>query len=110
MRAVFASSSFRSSSSSSWIAASLSLVTGGGDFFGAEKRVLDNVVLAGYVTNVRHELRDGIQEFHVPCRTCFALLLEGEFSGLVVRQDSEMTGVRHVTDVSACPRRWLSGF
>ena len=83
---------------------------GWGDFFDAEKGVVDNVVLAGYLSNVHHELRDGIQVFDVPCRTFVSLLLEGEFSGFVVRQDSEMTGVRHVTDLYAWPRRWLSGF
>lgn len=60
--------------------------------------------MAGYATNILHELRDLIQVFDVPFRTLFSPLLEGEFSGFAVRQDSEMRGVLHVTDVSTCPR------
>ena len=65
-RAVFVSSSFRSSSSPSWAAGSLSWVMGRGAFFDAEKSVVNNVVVVGYVTDVRHELRGSIEVFDVP--------------------------------------------
>jgi len=39
---------------------------GRGAFFDAEKSVVNNVVVVGYVTDVRHELRGSIEVFDVP--------------------------------------------
>ena len=50
---------------------------GRGDCSDEKKRVFDNVVFAGCLTTVRHELRDGIQVFELPCLTFVSLLLEG---------------------------------
>ena len=48
------------------------------DCFDAGKRVGDDVVLAGYVTNVRRELGDEVQLVELPWRTLVPPLLEGE--------------------------------
>jgi hypothetical protein len=51
---------------------------GRSDCFDAGKRVGDDVVLAGYVTNVRRELGDEVQLVELPWRTFVPPLLEGE--------------------------------
>jgi len=51
---------------------------GRGDCFDVEKRVGDDVVLAGYMTNIRRELGDEVQLVELPWRTLVPPLLEGE--------------------------------
>jgi hypothetical protein len=51
---------------------------GSGDCFDAGKHVADDVVLAGYVTNIRRELEDEVHLVELPWRTLVPPLLEGE--------------------------------
>ena len=73
---------------------------GRGDGLDTGQRVGNYVVLAGYVANIRCELRDVIQAVKLPWRTFVFLLLEGEGLWLMVRQDGEIPGFLHVAEVS----------
>jgi hypothetical protein len=49
-----------------------------GECFDAGKRVADDVILAGYVTNIRRELEDEVQLVELPWRILVPPLLKAK--------------------------------
>ena len=96
--AVVITSSVRSSSSFSWAAAS-ALCHWSGDYLNPGKRVRDDDVLAGNVADICGELKDEIQVVKLVWWALVSLLVEGEGERFVVRQDDEMPGLQHVTEI-----------
>ena len=70
-----------------------------GDCLNPGKCVSDDVLLAGYVADVGGKMRDEIQMVELVWRALVPLLVESEGERFVVRQDGEMPGLQHVTEV-----------